>query len=62
MMLSREGAPLMLGTVALGVVLFALALRMRSWPLWLLAFSALVAALCMAWLSRGSTLSPLASA
>ena len=62
MTLTREGAPLMLGTVALGVVLFALALRMRSWPLWLLAFAALVAALWMAWLSRGATLTELAPA
>jgi hypothetical protein len=55
-MLGGEGASLMLGTVALGVLLFALALKMRSWALWLLAFTVLVAAIGMAWVSRAGSL------
>ena len=51
-MFAREGYPLMLGTAALALVLFAAALRLRSWPLWLLAFAATIAALGIAWSFR----------
>ncbi len=47
-MFAREGFPFMLGATALAAVTFALALRMRSWPLWLLAFTLTVVALCLA--------------
>jgi uncharacterized membrane protein AbrB (regulator of aidB expression) len=51
-MFAREGYPLMLGTAAFAVVLFALALRARSWPLWLLAFVVTIVALGLAWSLR----------
>ena len=51
-MLAREGYPFMLGTAALAIMLFALALRMRSWSLWLLAFVVTIVAIWMAWFFR----------
>lgn len=60
MSISRDGGPLMLGTVTLSVLLFALALRLRSWPLWLLGFASLLAALSLAWVSRGTMLPEMA--
>lgn len=51
-MFAREGYPFMLGTAALAVVLFAIALRLRSWPIWLLAFVATIVSLWMAWSFR----------
>jgi hypothetical protein len=51
-MFAREGYPLMLATAAFALVLFAVALRLRSWPVWLLAFAATVAALGIAWSFR----------
>lgn len=51
-MFAREGYPFFLGTAGLAVVLFVVALRARSWPLWLLAFVVAVLALWMAWFFR----------
>ncbi len=53
-MFAREGYPLFVGATALAVVAFALALRVRSWPLWLVAFFFLVAAVVIAWFFRGT--------
>ncbi len=46
-MFARDGFPFMLGATVLAALAFALALRMRSWPLWLLAFALTVLALCL---------------
>jgi phosphatidylserine decarboxylase len=51
-MFAREGYPFMLGATALAAALFALALRQRSWTIWLAAFFALVIALWVAWFFR----------
>jgi hypothetical protein len=56
--LARDGLPLVIGATGLAVVAFVLALRLRSWPLWLVAFGFVVAALGVAWLFRA----PLAGA
>ena len=54
MMFAREGYPYILGAAALVVVTFAMALRMRSWQLWLFAFMLTVGTLCVAWFYRES--------
>lgn len=46
-MFARDGYPFMLGATALAAVAFAIALRMRSWPVWLLAFALTVLALAL---------------
>lgn len=51
-MFAREGYPFMLGAAGLAVVLFALAVRLRSWPLWLVAFVVTVLAVWVAWFFR----------
>ena len=51
-MFAREGYPFMIGAAALAALTFAAALRMRSWPLWLLAFALTVIALWVAWFFR----------
>ncbi|GEM_PF-1405753 len=51
-MFAREGYPFILGAAALAAVTFALALRMRSWQLWLVAFVLTVASLWVAWSFR----------
>lgn len=51
-MFAREGYPFIIGATALAVLTFALALRLRSWPLWLLAFIITIVALWMAWFFR----------
>ncbi len=51
-MFAREGYPFILGAVAAAALLFALALRQRSWALWLAAFVVLVLALWVAWFFR----------
>ena len=51
-MFAREGYPFMVGAAALAAALFALALRQRSWPLWMAAFLMLVIALWVAWFFR----------
>ena len=47
MRFARDGYQLMFGATALAALAFAFALRMRSWPLWLLAFALTVLALCL---------------
>lgn len=51
-MFAREGYPFILGAAALAAIVFALALRIRSWPMWLVAFAVTVAALTTAWVFR----------
>ena len=51
-MFAREGYPFMLGALATAALLFTLALRQRSWGLWLAAFVVLVLALWVAWFFR----------
>lgn len=51
-MFAREGYPFILGAAALAAVLFTLALRQRSWGLWLAAFIVLILALWVAWFFR----------
>lgn len=51
-MFAREGYPFILGAAALAVLMFALALRMRSWPLWLAALAITIIALWVAWFFR----------
>lgn len=59
MSLSREGYPLLIAAVVLSALTFAVALRVRSWPIWLAAFGLLLLALLIAWFARTT---PLASA
>lgn len=49
---AREGYPIILGATAVVVGLFAVALRMRSWPMWLGALAATLATLLLAWSYR----------
>jgi phosphatidylserine decarboxylase len=51
-MFAREGYPFILGASVAAVALFALALRFRSWPLWLVAFVVTVVAIWVAWFFR----------
>jgi phosphatidylserine decarboxylase len=51
-MFAREGYPFIFGAAALAAALFAVALRQRSWGLWLVAFVVLVVALWVAWFFR----------
>jgi phosphatidylserine decarboxylase len=51
-MFAREGYPFILGAAAVAALLFTLALRQRSWGLWLAAFVVLVLALWVAWFFR----------
>lgn len=52
MSLSPEGVPLLLGATTLAVVTYALALRLRSWPLWLAAFGFTLLILGLSWAYR----------
>ena len=52
MSLSPEGVPLLLGATTLAVVTYALALRLRSWPLWLAAFVFTLLILGISWAYR----------
>ena len=54
-MFAREGYPFILGAAALVAIVFAMALRLRSWPLWLVAIVLTVAALWVAWFFRNPT-------
>lgn len=51
-MFAQEGYPFILGAAALATIAFALALRLRSWPLWLVAIVLIVIALWVAWFFR----------
>lgn len=51
-MFAREGYPAILGATTAVVVLFAAALRLRSWSVWLLALAATVVTLVIAWSYR----------
>jgi hypothetical protein len=51
-MFSRDGYPYMLGTALAAMLLFAIALRLRSWPLWLAALAVSGIALCVSWYFR----------
>ncbi len=51
-MLMREGYSAMLSSTAMAVVLFAAALRLRSWSMWLTALAATVTTLVIAWWYR----------
>lgn len=53
-MFAREGYPYILGAAALAAITFAIALRMRSWQLWLVAFALTIITLCVAWFFRDS--------
>ncbi len=57
-MLVQEGYPYLLAAAVLTAVAFALALRLRSWPLWLLAFLLSVGTLCVAWYLRAPVTRP----
>lgn len=50
--MASEGYPFVIGAVALSVIAFVLALRLRSWPLWLVAFSMVLAAILAGWIFR----------
>lgn len=50
--MASEGYPFVIGAVALAVIAFVLALRLRSWPLWLVAFAMLVVAILSGWVFR----------
>lgn len=52
MTLAGEGDPFVIGAAGLAVIAFVLALRLRSWPLWLVAFAMLVMAITAGWLFR----------
>lgn len=51
-MAAAGGAIAIVGATAVTVVLFLLALRGRSWSLWLLGYAATVATLALAWRFR----------
>ena len=51
-MFAREGYPFIVGAAALAALTFVVALRLRSWPLWLAAFVLTVVALWVAWFFR----------
>lgn len=51
-MFAREGYPFIIGATALAVLLYAAALRLRSWPIWLVAFLVTIIALWIAWFFR----------
>jgi phosphatidylserine decarboxylase len=54
-MFAREGYPFILGAALLAIVTYLVALRLRSWPLWLLAFALTIIALWVAWFFRDPT-------
>jgi hypothetical protein len=47
-----EGYPFIIAATVLAVITYGLALRLRSWPLWLAAFGFTVAALLCSWIFR----------
>lgn len=55
-MFAREGYAFILGAAAVVVIAFAMALRLRSWPLWLGALMLTIVALGVAWSFRSHAL------
>jgi phosphatidylserine decarboxylase len=51
-MFAREGYPFIIGAAVLAAVAYMFALRLRSWPLWLIAFILTILALWVAWFFR----------
>lgn len=51
-MFAREGYPFILGAAAIAAIAFVMAVRVRSWPLWLVALLLTVIALSVAWFFR----------
>jgi hypothetical protein len=51
-MFVREGYPVILGATTAVVLLFAAALRLRSWSVWLMALAATVGTLVISWRYR----------
>ena len=51
-MFAREGYPFIIGAAILAIIAYSFALRMRSWPLWLVAFILTILALWVAWFFR----------
>jgi len=51
---SREAYPLLITAVVLAALTFALALRVRSWPIWLAAYGLLILSLIIAWFARST--------
>ncbi len=52
MSFAREGYPFMIGATIIAAITYVLALRLRSWPLWLAAFALTLIALWVAWFFR----------
>ncbi len=52
MTFAREGFAYMIGSAAIAALMFAAALRFRSWPLWLTALALTVVSLAVAWCYR----------
>ncbi|MCE2900574.1 MAG: hypothetical protein ACK5XT_05685 [Gemmatimonas sp.] len=52
MTFAAEGHALMLGSVVMTAAVFAVALRRRSWPLWLAGLACAVMAVVIAWRYR----------
>src|SRR5262249_2226542 len=52
LMFAREGYPYIIGAALVAAVAFTLALRLRSWPLWLAATPVTILALSMTWFFR----------
>lgn len=55
-MIDRESATLSIVVAAVALLLFVAALRVRSWPLWLLAYAVTIASLAVAWAHRPTAL------
>jgi hypothetical protein len=53
-MVEREGYPYIIGAAALAAAVFAVALRQRSWTLWLIAFALVLLTLGVAWSYRST--------
>jgi multisubunit Na+/H+ antiporter MnhC subunit len=52
MTFAAEGHALMLGSVAISAAVFAVALRRRSWPLWLVGLACTAMVVVIAWQYR----------
>ena len=59
MTFAREGLPYVAGAAGLAAVTFAVSLRRRSWPLWLVGLSLVVVALLLAFAFRDAAASTL---